>query len=219
MTLKRNISLCFLLLTIVTAHGQQDVAENLLWSNVHITKNLSPNFSAKVKLSYYNTMPMMSPRFIDAGFTHQTTKHLSIGLYYRFVNTFTTSQQRFYFETSCKKLKIDALGISLGARFRLQHRLSELSDATTVSTYQMRPRFSIDKRLTNRLKAYSSIESFYSNGGKGTSYNYDRLRFDVGLNYKVPNTKHQVRLFYRHQADIDEEEVLAMLNIGYRFNF
>lgn len=216
---KQNILLCLFSIVAFAAYGQQDAGEQMLWSNVHITKELPQNFSAKVKISYYSTMPMFSPRFIDAGFTRKMNKHLSFGLFYRFRGAFNTSQQRVYLEASYKKVKVEALGLSLGTRFRVQHKLRTLSETETVSTYQMRPRFTIDKSLTNSLKAYSTIESFYSNQGKGTDFNFDRLRFDFGVSYKIPRTKHQLRVYYRYQADIDETEVLSMINIGYRFNF
>ncbi|MFK7949156.1 MAG: DUF2490 domain-containing protein [Saprospiraceae bacterium] len=216
---KQNILLCLFSIVAFAAYGQQEASEQMLWSNVHITKELPQSFSAKVKISYYSTMPMFSPRFIDAGLTHKVNKHLSFGLYYRFKSTFKTSQQRVYFETSYKKLKVEALGISLGTRFRVQHKLRKLTETSSISTYQMRPRFTVDKLLTNNLKAYSAIESFYSNQGKGTDYNFDRLRFDLGVSYKVLNTNHLLRVYYRYQADIDETEVLSMINIGYRFNF
>ena len=216
---KQNILLCLFFIVAFAAFGQQRASEQMLWLNIHITKELPQNFSAKVKVSYYSTMPTFSPRFIDAGVTHKMNKHFSFGLFYRFIGTFNTSQQRVYFETSYKKLKVESLGISLGARFRVQHRLRELTETSNIYTYQMRPRFSIDKSLTNNLKAYSAVESFYSNQGKGTDFNFDRLRFDLGVSHKIPQTNHQLRIYYRYQADTDKTEALSMLNIGYRFSF
>lgn len=217
---KRSILLCLSLLVGFSAFGQEEATDKLLWGNVHITKELKNNFSARAKISYYSTMPLFSPRFIDLGTTYEPTEHLSFGLYYRFKGAFQTSCQRFYFESSYKKLKIESLGISLSARFRVQHRIQTNTENLDVRTYQMRPRLMIKKTVNKQFKAYSSIESFYSNQGVGTKFNYDRLRFDLGLSCKVPNTKHQVRVFYRYQADYEDKiDALSMINMSYRFNF
>jgi hypothetical protein len=50
---------------------------------------------------------------------------------------------------------------------------------------------------------------------------YNRLRFDFGIRYEVPNTQHQIRVSYRQQLDIDgeEKEVSGMISTGYSFRF
>lgn len=221
MTLKENILLCLITLTSISVFGQAEITEKSLWSNVHITKELSSNLSAKVKVSYYSTMPLFSPRFIDMGLNYKLENNLSFGLYYRFKGAFDASCHRFYFETTYKNIKIKPLGLELTPRFRVQHKLVENNENLIIRSLQFRPKLLIKKSFTASTSLYSSTETFYSGIITDKKLDFNRLRFDFGLSYKVPNSKHQIKFYYRYQMDNcgAEIETLSVLNIGYRFSF
>lgn len=220
MALKQNISLCLFMMLFISSYAQDEINETSIWSNLHITNNLSNNLSAKVKVSYYSTMPLFSPRFIDAGLKYSFKNSLSFGFYYRFKGTFGTSCQRMYFETAYKNIEIKSLQLKISPRLRVQHKLTHDIETNPKRAFKIRPRLMLKRKLTSISTLYSSTETFYETNPE-RSLDFMRLRFDLGLNYKVPNTKHQVRIYYRYQMDKEEDNIntLSMMNIGYRFIF
>ena len=222
MTIKQNILLCLFVSAAFSSFAQDETSSTMLWSDVHITKEINNVFSAKMKLSYFNTTPLLSPRFIDAGFNYQPVKNLNFGLYYRFKGTFETSCKRVYFETIYKKINIKSLGIKISPRIRVQHRLYLEAETNDFHSFQMRPRIMVKKPLAfipNTI-CYTSIETFHTTTIE-KNIEFSRFRFDLGLCYNVPTVKHQIKISYRHQIDIekDQRDVTGMINIGYNFRF
>lgn len=222
MRLKQNITLCLFTLVSISVFGQTEIGANLLWSDVHITKEIHHDFSAKVKLSYFNNIPSFSPRFIDVGFNYEPFNKLTVGTYYRFEGVFQTTSQRIYLEAAYKNIKIKPLGITLTPRVRVQHRLKAIDEMTDFRSYQIRHRIMIKKTLRHcpNTTLYTAIESFHSTT-QDNKVTYDRLRSDIGCRYDIPHTKHQIRISYRNQIDIEngQKQVSSMINIGYDFRF
>lgn len=222
MTLKQNITWCLFTLVTVSSFAQEVNSPKLFWSDIHIAKEINPNFSAKVKLSYFNYLPSFEPRFIDVGFNYEPFNKLTLGCYYRFEGAFETTSKRVYIETSYKNIKIKQLGVSITPRIRVQHSLQSLDETTDFRSYQVRNRIMIKKSLKYFQNAtlFTAIESFHSTMFDNT-ITCDRLRSDVGIRYNVPNTKHQIRISYRNQIDMKngQKEVFGMINIGYDFRF
>ncbi len=214
----------------IESNAQSNQQSNgILWTNVHFTKKLPNNFSTKVKLSYYNTNPLLEARFIDVGGLYQTKNKISIGLYYRFNGAFETNPRRLYLEGSHKNLNIEKLGIRIMPRFRIQYK-GKIDDCGKLnSSFQFRPRIMIRKPLEKHLNTtiYTSVETFHETQ-PDRFVNFRRVRLDFGLRYKLPNKmaindslKQEMRLFFRHQTDFDEPELesLNILNVGYYFTF
>jgi hypothetical protein len=222
MRLKQNILLCFLSFTAVSSSAQDETSVKMIWSDVHITKQINNDFSANVKLSYFNTFPCYAPRFIDVGMNYEPTNNLVFGIYYRFQGNFETASQRFYIKTSYKSIKIKSLGIKVEPRIRLQHRLFENGGEADFHSYQIRARILLKKRLdfAPDMVFYTSAESFHSTTIE-KKIPFNRLRFDLGIRYDVPNTRHQIKVSYRQQLDVDgqKKEVLRMFSTGYSFRF
>ncbi|NJN78381.1 MAG: DUF2490 domain-containing protein [Saprospiraceae bacterium] len=222
MILKQNILLCLFTFVAFSASAQDGTAQQLLWSDVHITKEINESFSAKVKLSYFNTVLTFSPRFIDVGFNYQPTNKLQFGLYYRFRGNFETSCRRVYFETTYKKIEIKPLGIEISPRFRVQHRLFSEAKTEDFHYFQMRPRIMVKKTLSAfpNTTLFTVIETFHTTTPEQTVA-FSRFRFDLGVHYDVPNSKHQIKVACRHQVNMEagQKEMLGMLSVGYSFRF
>jgi hypothetical protein len=222
MRLKRSILLCLFGSIAFSSVAQDETSVKRIWSDIHIAKQINHDFSAKVKLSYFNVFPHYASRFIDVGMNYGLTNNLVFGLYYRFQGDFETASRRFYIESSYKNLKIKLLGIKVEPRIRLQHRLYENEAEPDFHSYQIRSRILLKKRLdfSPNVTLYTSTESFRSTTIE-KKMRYNRLRFDFGIRYEVPNTQHQIRVSYRQQLDIDgeEKEVSGMISTGYSFRF
>ncbi len=213
----------------VNAQSTQANSNDVLWTNVHFTKRLPNRFSTKVKLSYYDTNPLLTARFIDIGGLYQTKNKISIGLYYRFNGTFETNPRRAYIEATHKGLKSKKLPIQIMPRFRVQYK-GKINDCGKLkSSLQIRPRIIIRKRLRNYSNTilYTSVETFHEMK-PDIFINFRRIRFDIGLRYRLPkrdiqsnSLEQEMRLFFRHQSDFDEPELVSLniLNIGYFFKF
>jgi hypothetical protein len=228
---KNFIFMLFLFLVSIELNAQstQDNSTGILWTNVHLTKKLPKNFSAKVKLSYYDTNPLLSARFIDVGGLYQTKNKISIGLYYRFNGTFEMNPRRVYIEATHKGLKSKKLGIQIMPRFRIQYK-GKINDCGKLeSSLQFRPRITIRKQLKHApsMILYTSVETFHETQPT-TFINFRRVRFDLGIRYRLPKQafqndliKQEMQLFFRHQSDFDEPEIVALniLNVGYFFTF
>ena len=222
MRLKQNILLCLLCFTAFSSVAQEEASAKMIWSEVHIAKQINNNFSTKVKLSYFNAFPYYTSRFIDIGMNYELKDNLVFGIYYRFQGNFETASQRFYIESSYKNINIKALGVKIEPRIRLQHRFYDNEGLVDFHSYQIRSRFLLKKRLDcipNTI-LYSSAESFRSTTIE-KKLPLNRLRFDLGIRYDIPNTRHQIKVSYRQQLDIDgqEKEVSGMLSTGYSFRF
>lgn len=224
---KNFILVLFLFAISVELAAQQ--SDGTLWTNVHLTKKLPKNFSTKVKVSYFDTNPLLSARFIDIGGLYQTKNKISIGLYYRFNGAFEMNPRRTYIEATHKGLKSKKLGIQIMPRFRVQYK-GKINDCGMLeSSFQFRPRIMIRKALKNcqNTTLYTCVETFHETQPKAF-INFRRVRFDVGVRYKViqpklkdDTFKQEMRLFFRHQSDFDEPELVALnvINIGYYFTF
>jgi hypothetical protein len=222
MRLKQNILLCLLCFIAFSSVAQEETSAKMIWSDVHISKQINNNFSATVKLSYFNTFPHYASRFVDVGMNYKFRNNFVFGVYYRFQGNFETASHRFYIESSYKNIKIKALGLKIEPRIRLQHRLYQNEGELDFHSYQVRSRMLLKKRLNcvpNTL-LYSSAESFRSIT-IDNKIPIDRLRFGFGIRYDVPNTRHQMKISYRQQLDLDRQkkELSGMFSTGYSFRF
>lgn len=182
--------------------------------NKEITKSLQLDIEKEFRLN--NNGTELYKHLTYTNLYYEPLNHFYFGLALKFIrdknkqdvfeDEYTHIVQAMY------KNKLNQFEYALRTRFEQNtNKLFQLQN-NEESSYTIRQKIKVGYKLNNSdFKPYIGSELFYNNSSDESGL--DKIRFDVGTNYKI-NPNNKVKVYYRIERELTKDNPYTFFNIG-----